>query len=72
MYKKFETEFGGKKLVVETGKMAGLANGSCLVRLGETAVLVNVTMAKEAKEGITAELADLHEVAAWIRKENKK
>ncbi len=52
MYKKFETEFGGKKLVVETGKMAGLANGSCLVRLGETAVLVNVTMAKEAKEGI--------------------
>ena len=52
MYKKFETTFGGKKLVVETGKMAGLANGSCLVRLGETAVLVNVTMAKEAKEGI--------------------
>ena len=52
MYKKFETEFCGKKLVVETGKMAGLANGSCLIRLGETAVLVNVTMAKEAKEGI--------------------
>ena len=52
MYKKFETTFGGKKLVVETGKMAGLANGSCLVRLGETAVLVNVTMSKEAKEGI--------------------
>ena len=52
MYRKFETTFGGKKLVVETGKMAGLANGSCLVRLGETAVLVNVTMAKEAKDGI--------------------
>ena len=29
-------------------------------------------VSKEAKEGITAELADLHEVAAWIRKENKK
>ncbi len=52
MYKVFETTFAGRKLVVETGKMAGLANGSCLVRLGETAVLVNVTMSKEAKEGI--------------------
>lgn len=52
MYKKFETMFAGKKLVVETGKMAPLANGSCLVRYGETAVLVNVTMSKEPKEGI--------------------
>ena len=52
MYRKFETTFAGKKLVVETGKMASLANGSCLVRYGETCVLVNVTMAKEAKEGI--------------------
>ena len=52
MYRKFETTFAGKKLVVETGKMASLANGSCLVRYGETCVLVNVTMSKEAKEGI--------------------
>lgn len=52
MYKKFETIFAGKKLVVETGKMAPLANGSCLVRYGETAVLVNVTMSKEPKDGI--------------------
>lgn len=52
MFKKFETTFAGRTLVVETGKMAGLANGSCLVRYGDTAVLVNVTMAKEAKEGI--------------------
>lgn len=52
MYKKFETTFAGKKLVVETGKMAGLANGSCLVRYGETAVLVNVTMSKQPREGI--------------------
>lgn len=52
MYKKFETTFAGKKLVVETGKMAPLANGSCLVRYGETAVLVNVTMSKEPKDGI--------------------
>ena len=52
MYKKFETMFAGKKLVLETGKMAPLANGSCLVRYGETAVLVNVTMSKEPKDGI--------------------
>lgn len=52
MYKKFETTFAGRKLIVETGKMAGLANGSCLVRYGDTAVLVNVTMSKEPREGI--------------------
>ena len=42
MYKKFETSFAGKKLVVETGKMSNLSNGSCLVRYGQTAGLVNV------------------------------
>lgn len=52
MFKKFETTFAGRPLVVETGKMAGLANGSCLVRYGDTAVLVNVTMSKEPKDGI--------------------
>lgn len=52
MFKKFETDFAGRKLVIETGKMACLANGSCLVRYGDTAVLVNATMAKQPKEGI--------------------
>ena len=52
MFKKFETEFAGRKLVIETGKMACLANGSCLVRYGDTAVLVNATMSKEPREGI--------------------
>ena len=52
MYKKFETSFAGRKLVVETGKMANLSNGSCLVRYGDTAVLVNANMSKEPKEGI--------------------
>ena len=52
MFKKFETELAGRKLVVETGKMCELANGSCLVRYGDTAVLVNVTASKEPKEGI--------------------
>ncbi|MEG2348792.1 MAG: polyribonucleotide nucleotidyltransferase [Clostridia bacterium] len=52
MYKKYEMSFAGKPLVVETGKMAGLANGSCLVTYGQTVVLVNVTMSKEPREGI--------------------
>lgn len=52
MYKKFETTFAGKPLIVEIGKMASLANGSCLVRYGQTCVLVNATMSKEPREGI--------------------
>ena len=52
MYKQFETTFAGKKLVVEVGKMSQLSNGSCLVRYGETAVLVNVNMSNEPKDGI--------------------
>ena len=52
MFKTYETELAGRKLTFETGKMAGLANGSVLVRYGETAVLVNVVASKEPKEGI--------------------
>ena len=52
MFKVFETEYAGRKLVIETGKMAGLANGSCMVKYGDTAVLVNVTMSKEPRDGI--------------------
>ena len=52
MFKVFETEYAGKKLVIETGKMAQLANGSCMVKYGDTAVLVNVTMSKEPRDGI--------------------
>ena len=52
MFEKFEMDFAGRKLVVETGKMAQLANGSCLVRYGDTTVLVTATMSKEPKDGI--------------------
>lgn len=52
MLKTYETELAGRKLVFETGKMAGLANGSVLVRYGDTVVLVNVVASKEPKEGI--------------------
>jgi len=36
----FESSFVGKPLKVEIGQMAVLANGSCLVGYGDTAVLV--------------------------------
>lgn len=52
MFKVYETELAGRKLSIETGKMARLANGSVLVRYGDTVVMVNVTASKEPKEGI--------------------
>ena len=51
-YKVFETTLAGRKLVVETGKMAQLSNGSCLIRYGETAVLCNVTASAKPREGV--------------------
>ena len=52
MYRTFETEFAGRKLIIENGKIAELANGSVMVRYGETVVMVNVTASKEPKDGI--------------------
>ena len=51
-YKVFKTDFAGRPLVVETGKIAGLANGACLVRYGETVVNVAVTAASKPRDGI--------------------
>lgn len=48
----FETELAGRKLVIETGKMCGLSNGSCLVRYGDTTVLCNATASVKPREGI--------------------
>ena len=52
MFKVYETELAGRKLTIETGKFAGLANGSVTVRYGDTVVMVNVTASKEPREGI--------------------
>ena len=52
MFKSYETELAGRKLVIETGKIAGLANGNVVVKYGDTVVMVNVTASKEPKEGI--------------------
>ena len=43
---------GGREVVVETGAYCGQANGSCIVRCGDTVVMVNATMAKEPREGM--------------------
>ena len=52
MFKCYETELAGRKLTIETGKIAELANGSVMVRYGDTVVMVNVTASKEPREGI--------------------
>ena len=51
-FKVFSTEFAGRTLTVETGKMAQLANGSCLVRYGETAVFCAATASAKPRDGI--------------------
>ncbi|MBQ7779839.1 MAG: polyribonucleotide nucleotidyltransferase [Clostridia bacterium] len=51
-FKTYEYELAGRPLVIETGKMAGLANGSCLVRYGDTAVLCNATASAKPRDGI--------------------
>ncbi len=48
----FEMEMGGRKLIVENGKMAKQANGAVLVRYGDTVVLVTATASAEPREGI--------------------
>ena len=51
-FKKWETELAGRKLTLETGKMAGLANASVMARYGDTNVLCNVTASAKPREGV--------------------
>ena len=50
--KVFKTTIGGRELVVETGAYCGQANGSCIVRCGDTVVMVNATMSKQPRDGM--------------------
>jgi polyribonucleotide nucleotidyltransferase len=52
MKKVYTTEVAGRPLSVEVGQLAQLANGSALVRYGETVVLSSATASKEPREGI--------------------
>ena len=47
----YEVDFGGKKLTLETGKLAGLASGSITARYNDTVLLATVVVADEPKEG---------------------
>lgn len=51
-HKIFKTVIGGRDVEVEVGKYCGLANGSCMVKCGDTIVMVNATMAKQPRPNI--------------------
>ncbi|MDR1002654.1 MAG: polyribonucleotide nucleotidyltransferase [Oscillospiraceae bacterium] len=51
-FKVFEMELAGRPLIAETGKIAQLANGACLIRYGETTVNVAVTASAKPRDGI--------------------
>lgn len=52
MLVKKEIELGGRLFSIETGRYAKQANGSVMVRYGDTMVLVTAVAASEAKEGL--------------------
>ena len=51
-YKTFKYELAGRPLVIETGKVAGLANGAAIVKYGETTVLATATASAAPRDGI--------------------
>ena len=52
MQENFKTTLAGRPLEIETGKMCEQASGSCLVKYGDTYVLVNATSTKTPREGV--------------------
>ncbi|MBQ8859002.1 MAG: polyribonucleotide nucleotidyltransferase [Clostridia bacterium] len=51
-HKVYRYTYAGRELSIETGKMAGLANGSCLVRYGDTCILCCATASPKPRDGI--------------------
>ena len=51
-YKRYEIEYEGRPLVMETGKLAELCNSAVLVSYGETTVLVTCTASARPKDGV--------------------
>jgi len=49
---RFELNLAGRPLTIETGKLAGQANGAVTVRYGDTVILATATASKEPREGI--------------------
>ncbi len=48
----YKTEIGGREVVVQLGKYCGQASGHCIIRCGDTVVMVNATMAKAPRPGM--------------------
>jgi len=48
----FDCEVGGRRLIIDTGKLAGQASGAVTIRYGDTIVLVTVCTSDEPREGI--------------------
>jgi polyribonucleotide nucleotidyltransferase len=48
----FESEVGGRSLVIETGKLAGQAGGAVTARYGDTVVLVTACTSEQPREGV--------------------
>ena len=51
-HKKFTSNVGGQEIIVETGKLAGLAGGAVTIRQGDTMLLATATMSSNARPGI--------------------
>ena len=52
IYKVLNYEYAGRPLKVEVGKVAGLANGSCMISYGETVILACATASPKPRDGI--------------------
>ncbi len=52
MEHKYTINIAGRDVIFETGKYCMQSNGTCMVRSGDTVVMVNVTMSKAPKPGI--------------------
>ena len=48
----YKTEIGGREVNIQLGRYCGQANGHCIVRCGDTVVMVNATMSKAPRPGM--------------------
>jgi len=48
----YKTEIGGREVSIQLGRYCGQANGHCIVRCGDTVVMVNATMSKAPRPGM--------------------
>ena len=51
MYKTFKMDLAGRELSVQIDRVAELANGECIVRYGDTVVLVTATASEKPRAG---------------------